>query len=316
MEFGRLQEDELDRIDFGLPADPSFNKKILKSKRTRPKVYVGCSKWGRVEWLGKIYPPKTREKNFLDHYVRHYNSIELNTTHYKIFGPMATQKWAAKADIVMPDGSIKDFLFCPKMFKGVTHRGKLIGKDFVLNEFLRGIIAFGRHLGPVFIQVSESFSPKRKDELFCFLKGLPTNMQFFLEVRHHGWFLNASVKEELFSTLKEINVGAVITDAAGRRDCVHMYLTLPKTFIRFVGNSLHATDFARIDEWAQRIKSWIHKGVTEVYFFMHMHDEAKSPELSLYLVEQLNKHCGLELAKPEFMNDSTSGGAAKKRNVP
>ena len=296
MEFGRIPEDELDKIDFKLPPDPLFNKQVLTGKpATSPKVYVGCAKWGRVEWVGKIYPPKTKEKNFLDQYVRHYNSIELNATHYKIYGPLGIQKWAAKANG-------KDFLFCPKMFQGVTHRGSLKGKDFLLNEYLRGIVAFGKHLGPIFIQVSDRFSPKRKEELFNFLRSLPADLQFFVEVRHAGWFGKEDIREELFSTLREINTGAVITDTAGRRDCAHMYLTIQKTFIRFVGNSLHKTDYPRIDEWVNRVKYWLAKGIKELYFFMHMHDEAKSPELTVYLVNRLNKVCGLDLQEPKFID--------------
>ena len=296
MEFGRVLDDELDEIDFKLPPEPLFNKQILKRKPAgKSKVYVGCAKWGRVEWLGKIYPLKTKEKYFLDQYVHHYNSIELNATHYKIYGPLGIQKWAAKANG-------KDFLFCPKMFQGVTHRGNLKEKDFILNEYLRGIVAFEKHLGPIFVQVSDTFSPKRKDELFNFLRSLPADLQFFLEVRHRDWFSKEIIREELFSTLKEINTGAVITDTAGRRDCAHMYITIPKTFIRFVGNSLHKTDYPRIDDWVNRIKYWLDNGMKEIYFFMHMHDEAKSPELTVYLVDKLNKVCGLDLQKPQFID--------------
>ena len=80
-----------------------------------------------------------------------------------------------------------------------------------------------------------------------------------------------------------------------------MYVTMPKTFIRFVGNSLHPTDLPRIDDWVNRIKYWLDNGIREVYFFMHMHDEAKSPELTVYLVDALNKACGLNLEKPKFL---------------
>lgn len=296
MEFGRVPEGQLDEIDFKLPSDPLFNKQVLGGKPVpNAKVYIGCAKWGRVEWLGKIYPPKTKERNFLDQYVHHYNSVELNTTHYKIYGPIGIKKWAAKANG-------KDFLFCPKMFQGVTHRGSLKGKGFLLNEYLRGIVAFEKHLGPVFVQVSDTFSPKRKDELFNFLRSLPTDLQFFLEVRHRDWFGKENIREELFSTLKEINIGAIITDTAGRRDCTHMHLTIPKTFIRYVGNSLHETDFPRIDDWVDRIKYWMDNGMKEIYFFMHMHDEAKSPELTVYLVDKLNKGCGLNLEGPKFVD--------------
>lgn len=295
MEFGRVPETELDNVDFSLPEEPDFNKNILNGKPVdSPKVYIGCAKWGRLEWVGKIYPKGTKEKNFLDHYVHHYNSIELNATHYKVYGATGISKWAAKANG-------KDFLFCPKMYQGVTHRGSLKGKDFITTEFFRGIVAFEKHLGPIFIQVSDTFGPKRKEELFDFLKSLPTDLQFFVEVRHPDWFAKELIKNEFFDTLSSLNIGAVITDTSGRRDCAHMHLTIPKVFIRFVGNSLHPTDYTRTDEWIERMKCWLDKGLKELYFFMHMHDEAYSPELTVYLVDKLNAACNLKLQKPKFI---------------
>ncbi|MES2328374.1 MAG: DUF72 domain-containing protein [Bacteroidota bacterium] len=295
MEFGRVDISELNNIDFTLPKEPAFNKQVLPGKKAKdPKVYLGCAKWGRTEWVGKIYPPKTKEKDFLDHYVKHYNSIELNATHYKIYGANGIAKWAAKA-------GDKDFKFCPKMYQGVTHRGSLTNKEFVASEFLRGIVAFEKHLGPVFVQVSDSFTTKRKEELFSFLKSLPTDMQFFLEVRHPDWFAKEDLRNELFEFLRSINMGIVITDTSGRRDCAHMHLTIPKAFIRYVGNSLHKTDYTRVDDWINRMKYWLEKGIEELYFFMHMHDEAYSPELTVYMVDKLNKACGLDLIKPKFI---------------
>ena len=298
MEFGRVEENELSTIDFSLPAEPAFNKKILSSKPAmQAKVYLGCAKWGRPEWVGKIYPLKTKERNFLQHYVEHYNSIELNATHYKIIGPAGIGKWKEKA-------KGKDFLFCPKMYQGVTHRGALKGKEFLTREFLRGVQAFEENLGPIFVQVSDTFSPNRKDDLFKFMLSLPRELQFFLEVRHPAWFSKEKERQELFDFLSTNNIGAVITDTAGRRDCAHMHLTIPKTFIRYVGNSLHKTDYTRCDAWVQRIKYWLDNGIKELFFFMHMHDEAKSPELTISLVEKLNKECGLNLIKPKFIEDT------------
>ena len=296
MEFGRVPENELNKIDFCLKKEPVFNKAILKGKAVaHPKVYMGCAKWGRPEWIGKIYPLKTKEKDFLEEYVKHYNSIELNATHYKIYGEEMIQKWSDKA-------GKKEFKFCPKMNKNVTHYGSLKGKEAISDEFLKGISAFKEHLGPVFIQVSENFSPKRKVELFDYLKSLPTDLSFFVEVRHPEWYSDAAISEEYFATLKKLKIGAVITDTAGRRDCAHMHLTMPKTFIRYVGNSLHKTDHSRIDEWVNRIKYWLDNGLKELYFFMHMHDEAKSPELTVYLAEKLNSICELDVEIPVFIN--------------
>jgi len=299
MEFGRVDETELNSIDFSLAAEPGSNKKILKGKPDKDaKVYLGCAKWGRPEWVGKIYPPKTKERNFLQHYVEHYNAIELNATHYKIIGARGISKWKEKA-------RGKDFKFCPKMYQGVTHKGSLKGKEFLTNEFLRGVQAFEELLGPIFVQVSDTFTPNRKDDLFRFMLSLPKELQFFLEVRHPAWFSKEKIREELFDFLSENNFGAVITDTAGRRDCAHMHLTIPKAFIRYVGNSLHPTDYTRSDVWVQRMKYWLNNGLKELYFFMHMHDEITSPELTAYLVDKLNKECGLNLIRPKFIEQES-----------
>jgi uncharacterized protein YecE (DUF72 family) len=297
MEFGRVQENELDNIDFSLPQDPAENKLALKKSETKPLVYLGCAKWGRKEWIGKIYPKGTKDAQFLDQYVRHYNSIELNATHYKIYSPSEIAKWANKA-------VGKDFKFCPKITNSISHYSGFNNVDFLTTSFLEGILAFGDNLGPIFLQVSEKYSPGQREKLYKYLQTLPADLQFFLEVRHPDWFADASVKKELFETLRSLKIGAVITDTAGRRDCAHMELTIPKAFIRYVGNSLHPTDYTRTDAWIERMKYWLDNGLKEIYFFMHMHDEAFSPELTVYMVEKLNEKCNLKLIKPKFIQGS------------
>lgn len=296
MDFGKVPADQLKIVDLTLPHFLEQNGTVLKGERiSSPKIYVGCAKWGRTEWVGKIYPEGTKEADFLDHYVEHYNSIELNATHYKIYPPSSIQKWADKA-------KGKDFIFCPKIPQTISHYSSFVNIEDKTSAFLDGILAFGEHLGPVFLQVSDKFSPKRKDNLFKYLQSLPKDVQFFLEVRNPEWFSKEESKI-LLQTLTQLNVGYVITDTAGRRDCVHMYLTIPKAFIRFVGNSLDSTDYTRIDAWIDRIKIWLDHGLEELYFFMHMHDETFSPELSSYLVDKLNTECKLSLKEPLFISD-------------
>jgi uncharacterized protein YecE (DUF72 family) len=297
MEFGRVKEDELKKIDFSLQQEPAANKLVLKKSKNKPLVYFGCAKWGRKEWIGKIYPKGTKDAQFLDQYVKHYNSIELNATHYKIYSPAEIAKWAAKA-------AGKDFKFCPKITNSISHYSGFNNVDFLTTSFLEGVMAFGDNLGPIFLQVSEKYSPKQRDKLYQYLQTLPTDLQFFLEVRHPDWFADKLIRAELFDTLRSLKIGAVITDTAGRRDCAHMELTIPKAFIRYVGNSLHPTDYIRTDAWIERMKYWLENGLKELYFFMHMHDEAFSPELTVYMVDKLNEQCGLELIKPQFVQES------------
>ncbi|MEP6749421.1 MAG: DUF72 domain-containing protein [Bacteroidota bacterium] len=294
MEFGRVTEKELAALDFSLPGEPAANKLVLKQTDKNPLVYTGCAKWGRKEWVGKIYPKGTKPAQFLDQYVTHYNAIELNATHYQIYKPEEIANWAAKA-------AGKDFKFCPKVTNSISHDSGFDSTEILTKSFLESVSAFGDHLGPIFLQVGEKYSPKQRDKLFAYLKKLPANLQFFLEVRHPDWFADKAINKELFDTLRSLNIGAVITDTAGRRDVAHMELTVPKTFIRYVGNSLDPTDYTRIDEWVKRMKYWLSNGLQELYFFMHMHDEAFSPELTVYLVDKMNAACGLQLIKPKFI---------------
>ena len=105
--------------------------------------------------------------------------------------------------------------------------------------------------------------------------------------------------------LREMKVGTVITDTSGRRDVLHMRLTTPVAFIRFVGNNLHPTDYKRIDDWVGRLKLWIDSGIETIYFFIHNHEELNSPELCKYTIQKLNAAKGLNIAVPKLLNDET-----------
>jgi len=294
MEFGRVPENQLNKIDFSLPKEPPFNKHILPGKKnTHPKVYVGCAKWGRKEWVGKIYPKGTPEKDFLKLYVDHFNSIELNATGYKTPSLQQVKTWGEKA-------SGKNFLFCPKLVRFIVPNANVAGQQENVKLFLDSVKGFGENLGPLFLMLQENFPPSKSKLLFHFLMDFPKTNQLFLELRHQDWYSDNKNLKELLNELVLQNVGLIITDTAGRRDMAHMNLTVPKAFIRFVGNSLHPTDYTRCDEWTDRIKFWLSKGLDKLYFFIHMHDEAKSPELAVYLIEQLNKKCNLNLHNPDW----------------
>jgi uncharacterized protein YecE (DUF72 family) len=296
MEFGRLPENQLATIDFSLPNEPVFNKSILPGKKaTEPKVYVGCAKWGRKEWVGKIYPKGTSEKDFLKLYIDHFNSIELNATGYKTPTLKQVKNWGQYA-------AGKEFVFCPKLVRFIVPNAKLAAQKDIIKFFLDSVKGFGENLGPVFLMLPEHFSPTKAKILFEFLFDFPKTDQLFLELRHPDWFNDPKTFNELTQELSLQQVGLIITDTSGRRDVAHMHLTVPKTFIRFVGNSLHPTDYTRCDDWVQRIKFWLSKGLKEIYFFIHMHDEANSPELAVYITEQINKICKLNLPNPDWSN--------------
>lgn len=297
MEFGRVTPEELPFVNFTLPPDPVLTIATLaEAKNGQPvQVYVGCAKWGRKEWVGKIYPPKTKDANFLDEYVKHFDSIELNATFYQTYGPATIAKWKEKAD------SNPNFKFCPKFSQSISHIRRLKNADDITTQYYEGIMAFGDKLGPLFLQLGDNYTPKSFPELKAYLQSLPKDVPVFVEVRHKDWFAVPENMQLLFGNLKELNIGAVITDASGRRDCVHMQLPTSHAFIRFVGNSLDKTDYQRVDDWVARIKDWAAQGLQSVWFFMHQHDERYSPELADYVSDELNKALGLHLRRPTFI---------------
>lgn len=176
-------------------------------------------------------------------------------------------------------------------------------KPGVTKDYLKEIRAFKENLGPIFITHDEKvkWDAQGEKEFFEYAGSLPGDLSFFVEERWAGFFADKELRKRYYARLSELGMGAIITDAAGRRDVLHMRLTTPKTFIRFVGNSLHPSDYPRIDDWAKRIKKWLNEGIDEIYFFMHMHDEGKSPELTQYVVKQFNKVCKLNLKPVEFV---------------
>ncbi|KQC01234.1 DUF72 domain-containing protein [Pedobacter sp. Hv1] len=300
MEFGRVAEEEIKHIDFTLPADGEQTMLTLKGLApvAQPAYYVGCAKWGRKEWKELIYPKKTKEADFLGEYVKHFNSIELNAVFYSVPKEEQILKWKE-----MVDANTKgDFMFCPKFSRTITHIKRLKDTDYLTDEYIKAISAFGKYLGPCFLQVSDNFGPNNIDVLESYLEKLPKDLKVFIEVRHKDWFIGEH-KKQLFSLLAKVGKGAAITDASGRRDCVHMELPTPEAFIRFVGNGgkYLDSDKARVDEWVVRIKQWLAEGLQQVYFFLHQHDEADTPLIADYTIQEFNKHLGSDLSRINFI---------------
>jgi uncharacterized protein YecE (DUF72 family) len=88
-------------------------------------------------------------------------------------------------------------------------------------------------------------------------------------------------------------------DTAGRRDMMHMRLTSPTAFVRYVGCN-HESDYSRLDGWVDRVADWKKKGLKELYFFVHQWAEEESPLLSAHFIEKLNKKVGTKLKVPSM----------------
>lgn len=295
MQFGRVEtQTDLTGIDFTLPPDhPSTTAILKKAKASETQVYVGCAKWGRPDWVGKIYPPKTKAGDFLEHYARHFNCIELNATFYRMPTKAQIKGWKSKVG--------KDFKFCPKFVDQITHIKRLKETKELVDRFLEAIYEFQENLGPLFLMPHPQMGPKHLDTIEAFIASLPKDVPLFAEYRHKDMFAEPAAFDKAFTMMERHQTGAVITDASARRDCVHMRLTTPEVFIRFVGNGLHPTDFTRVDAWIDRMASWKQQGIKTLWFFMHQHEELHSPELCRYMVPRLNKVLGSRVIEPKFV---------------
>lgn len=277
MKFGKLQD--ISKVDFSLPSNPIENDRLLATieRQATPKLYIGCTGWSMKEWVGKVYPEKTKNKDFLQHYARQFNTIELNATHYRIPNQETIQRWIAETP--------SDFRFCPKVPQSVSHSRDLGLESGNLHHFCDSIQQLEARLGCCFMQLPPYFGADRLAMLARFLQEFPKHIPLAIEVRHESWFQDKSSEKSLLELLKQHNTSAVITDVSGRRDVLHHRLSNSRTMIRFVGNDLHATDYTRIQAWVEQLKDWTTKGLSEIYFFPHEPDNILAPDLALYLLE-------------------------------
>lgn len=288
MKFGSV--DNPDSVNLLLPDDDRDTARVISNglQPKDPEIYVGCAKWNRRE-LRNFYPRGTKDE--LVYYASRFNAIELNATFYRNFSSEQVAKWYEK----VPD----HFRFFPKVNQQISHRKWLSGIEKAREEFLDSVSYFQDKLGTIFLQLRGNFSPNHFQRVKSFIESWPREFSLAVEFRHPDWFADASVAGELYHLLEENCVANVITDTAGRRDLLHMRLTNGEAFIRYVGAN-HSGDYARLDDWADRLAKWIGQGLQNVHFFVHQNEEQESPKLADYFIRKLNQRVDENLLSPAF----------------
>ena len=296
MKFGKLQD--ISTVNFSLPNDPKDTKELLTTlvPAKNPTLYVGCTGWSMKEWVGHVYPANAKAKEYLTHYAKQFNTIELNTTHYRIPTVETVQKWKKEATA--------DFRFCPKFPQAISHSSGMGLNDGKLAAFCAAIQQLAEKMGCCFMQLPPYFDANRLAVLATFLEKMPNSIPLAIEVRHESWFRKPASIQPLVDLLKAKNCALVITDVAGRRDVLHQQLTNKIAMVRFVGNNLHPTDYSRIDEWVDKLKDWFAQGISQVYFFTHEPDNVKALELAKYLVDKAKAILpNITTRGPEFIKE-------------
>jgi uncharacterized protein YecE (DUF72 family) len=293
MEFGKL--DNIENLDFSLPPNTLETPVLLRGlpkSETLPHVYIGCTGWSMKEWVGRVYPKGTKPQDYLHQYSRQFNTIEMNTTHYRTPSLADIEKWYKQTPA--------DFRFAPKMLQTVSHAKNLGYGSGLTLQFCDAIQSLGEKLGVCFMQLPPYFKYDDLAVLELYLKKFPKHIPLAIELRHETWFSNPHYFNTVFDLFETHNISTVITDVAGRRDVLHQRLTTGKAVIRFVGNDLHETDFTRLQSWVNRLKTWFEMGLKEVYFFTHEPDNLKAPDLALFLLNEVSSQFPAILRGPTF----------------
>jgi len=284
MKFGSVENPE--EVDFALPDDHHDTEKVLKKGKGLENVFIGCAKWNRQD-LKKFYPRGTKDE--LEYYSSQFNSIELNATFYNHFRTEQIEQWVDKT----PD----DFKFFPKVHRMVSHIKRLNNVEEPIERYVTNIRAFGNKLGMCFLQLHDTFKPVNMERLITAVEYWPKDLPLAIELRNTDWFSDASVANEVYALFENHGITNIVTDTAGRRDLLHMRLTSPNVFVRYVGAN-HESDYFMLDVWLERIKEWKQQGMENLYFFVHQNLEKESPVLSAHLISKLNKELQLNLTIP------------------
>lgn len=295
MKFGQSENPE--SIDFSLPEDHLRTAEILKQNDTsKPlSIYVGCAKWNKTD-LKNFYLRGTKDE--LTYYSTQFNSIELNATFYNMPSRQQVITWREKTP--------EHFRFFPKITQSISHMRRLNDVQMLTDEYCDNISNFEDKLGMVFLQLHDNFKYKNYDRLINFIENFPKAIPLAVELRNTEWFNNKAVSEEVYALFEKHNVSNIVVDTAGRRDLLHMRLTTPKVFVRYVGANNPQSDRERLDDWANLLKIWVDQGIRDIYFFVHQNIELESPFLSAYFIEKLNKQFGTNLQIPQLLPSENS----------
>ena len=236
------------------------------------RIRIGISGWRYAGWRGSFYPKELRQADELAYVSRHFDTIEINGTHYSLQRPESFARWH--------DETPEDFVFAVKGSRFITHMKQLRDIETPLaNFFASGVLRLEEKLGPFLWQFSPRFrfDAEKLDQFFAMLPRdseaaaalaerhdrrlagrawtrteRRRRLRHAVEIRHPS-FLDPDFPR----LLRRHNVALVFADAVDwpyAEDVTADFL-----YIRLHGSEeLYASgyDDAALDRWAARIRSW------------------------------------------------------------
>lgn len=234
-------------------------------------IRIGTSGWSYKAWAKTFYPKDVPVAREFEYYARHFSTVEINATFYRL-PPVTTVKgWHDKAP--------RDFIYAVKGSQAVTHFKRLKPGARSFRLLLGRIKKLEEHMGPVLWQLPGNFHKDAK-RLKAFLKRLPEQFRHAMEFRHPSW-----LDKEIIDLLSGHNVALVSLSSQAMP--MDLTITTDFTYIRFhglKGGAAHNYTRRELEPWARHLKSCARKGIA-AYVYFNNDVNTRAPANALLLTE-------------------------------
>ena len=226
--------------------------------RTAPKIggmgrlRVGTSGYQYRHWRGVLYPEGLPQREWLPHYARFFDTVEMNATFYRLPTAVAVERWRS----IVPRG----FTFAVKGSRYLTHLKRLLDAEAGLERFFDPVSHFGAKLGPVLWQLSPHMKPDLQ-RLERFLARLPAG-RHAVEFRNEAWY-----SEETCDVLERHRAAFCEHDAVRRAP---PRLTGSFRYVRFHGTTgryMGRYGAAALRPFATDLLAWTARGGDAFVYF-------------------------------------------------
>lgn len=179
----------------------------------------------------------------LDYYARHFRTVEINNSFYRLPPEKALENWR--------ESTPRGFCFAMKGSRYLTHMKKLKDPAPGIAKFMERAALLGEKLGPIVFQLPPwwELNLPRLEE---FLEALPKRHRYAFELRNETWRTG-----EVYRVLRRHNAAFCIYELAGFQ--TEFTLTANFTYVRLHGpGGAYAGSYDRrkLQEWAERIREW------------------------------------------------------------
>ena len=144
-------------------------------------IMIGTSGWVYKHWIGCSYPPELKQADWLSYFARHFSTVEINRSFYRLPTHANFEAWANQASV---NGR---FVFATKASRYLTHLKRLYTPEEPLARLLDAASGLGSHTGPFLFQLPPGMKADY-ERLRYFLSKLPPGIRCAFEFRDHSWY--------------------------------------------------------------------------------------------------------------------------------